>query len=366
MDSTVYRSIVLVEYVGEEDVYDLTVPFCHNYSAHGIWNHNSEAWDVLHKIAPEVYGSETRDAFLRKYNRGTLASGVALQREMAPYIYTANVDTGVTHDRMLHHGEEMRLTPGQQTEYSRVEGAFARARQARRRKDGQALVKELQVLNPRAFENGMPDQGTIDRMGRSLGTLKEAALNRVVNLDPNGVKVNWVKAQLQRSKGRPTLIFAHNLAAVDTIAEQLKADGHSVGVLKGSMSGDAKNAAKEAFAGSNPTTDILVSSDAGAMGANMQRGSQLINYDSPMTSMLHAQRLAREIRTGQQNHVLVHDLVADAEFDRRARRRLERKYELRDLMTTPAELIDDSGAAARIEKARAKSYDDFTARRAAA
>jgi superfamily II DNA/RNA helicase len=125
------------------------------------------------------------------------------------------------------------------------------------------------------------------------------------------------------------------------------------------MSSDAKDRVRLAFSppAGEATVDVLVCSDASAMGANLQRGYHLINYDTPQTAMLHEQRIAREVRAGQENAVSVHDLVADSEFDRRARGRLERKQELRDLITTPAEMMDDSGLAARIERARVKRFE---------
>jgi superfamily II DNA/RNA helicase len=192
-------------------------------------------------------------------------------------------------------------------------------------------------------------------MAQSIGTLTDAAMNRVVNLHAEGTKLDWTEKYVGGHQDEPTVIFAHNLESVRAITKRLKAQGHSVGVITGEMSTKAKDKAKEAFTGSEPTANVLVCSDASAMGANLQRGYHMINFDTPMTSMLHEQRIAREVRCGQKNIVSVHDLVADCGFDRRNRKRLERKAALRELMTTPAELVDDTGLCHRIEAEKVRA-----------
>jgi superfamily II DNA/RNA helicase len=181
----------------------------------------------------------------------------------------------------------------------------------------------------------------------------------VTNIHPAGVKFDFVEKYVQDHEGQPTVVFARNLDSVHALADRLTKAGHRVAVITGSMSSQAKDNAKRSF---NPETgeasaDVLISSDAGAVGANLQRGHHLINVDVPLTSMVHEQRIAREVRTGQLNHVNVTDLVTDSDFDRRNRQRLERKSQLRQLMTSSADLTDDHGLAQRIAKARASVFE---------
>jgi helicase-like protein/SNF2 domain-containing protein len=323
-------------------------------SADPIKNDSSEIHSVLSKIAPNKYNESNRDAFNRKYGRNTLASATALQREMEPYIYTASVDMGVDHNRSTHL---LPMEPGQQKEHDAILDAYKRARSAKMQ--GKADVEALKVLSPKAFESGESQTVVASRLNRSLGIQRDTALNRAVNLHPDGAKSKWVLQYMSEHNGEPTVIFAHNLDAAGHIAESLKAAGHRVGVLTGGMSSDAKDKAKNAFSPSSgeASTDILVSTDAGCMGANLQRGYHMINIDTPQTATVHEQRIAREVRTGQQNAVSVHDLVADSPFDLKARQRLENKSKLRELTTTPTEKIDDDGLAYRIEAARAKAFE---------
>ena len=314
-------------------------------------NDVSEVFSALHNIAPATYPMTERDAFLRRYGRNTLAAKTALQREVAPYFYTSNASLGVEHERHTH---VLPMTESQAASHQKVLSAYRQARLAHKIGDTDGLIENLSVLSPTSFGKGESDEEVADRLASSIGTQKEAALNRVTNMHADNAKLHWVDSYVGSHKGEPTVIFAHNHDAVNAIARSLKAAGHRVAVSTGKMSQQAKAKAKAAFQPSSgePRADVLVCSDAEAMGANLQRGHHLINFDTPMTAMTHEQRIAREVRTGQLNTVSVHDLVLDNDFERRNRRRLEQKGGLREAMTAPTELVDDGGLAQRIHAAR--------------
>jgi hypothetical protein len=60
---------------------------------------------------------------------------------------------------------------------------------------------------------------------------------------------------------------------------------------------------------------------------------------------------------GQTEDVELLDLVANHPSERRARERLASKYELRDIMTSPMEGLDDSGLAGYLQRVRAGKMD---------
>jgi superfamily II DNA/RNA helicase len=150
-------------------------------------------------------------------------------------------------------------------------------------------------------------------------------------------------------KGEPTVIFSHNIDSVKALAEELKKDGHRVGMLTGNMPSQRKDRVQMAFSppSGEAEIDVLVCSDAAAMGANLQRGYHLCNFDTPDTAMLHEQRIGREARVGQKHKVMVSDFVVNVGYDMARRKRMEDKELLRAGLVGPS--VDDTGAASRFE-----------------
>jgi superfamily II DNA/RNA helicase len=106
-------------------------------------------------------------------------------------------------------------------------------------------------------------------------------------------------------------------------------------------------------AGEKNSPDVLIATDAGAVGVNLQRAGWVANYDTPDTAMLHEQRIGRMERIGQTNpDIKVLDLVTRTPYEHKRRRNLEDKKRLRDIVTSPTESADDSGLAHEIYKAR--------------
>jgi SNF2 family DNA or RNA helicase len=126
--------------------------------------------------------------------------------------------------------------------------------------------------------------------------------------------------------------------------------------MTGENTGQEKDARRRKFQPDDktqaPEADVFILSDAGATGLNLQRGQTLINYDTPMTAMVHAQRNGRVNRLGQTRDVDLIDLVTDTPFEQRARQRMNQKYDLRNVFTDPGEGLDDTGLAGYISRAR--------------
>ena len=318
-------------------------------TADPIKNDSSEAHSMLSKIDPKRYNNSTAGAFQRRYGRATIASGLSLQQEMAPYSYAGKYDLGIDSD---HQSVKLSLTPGQQAEHDGIFEAYKKARAAKR--TGDVDVIALKRLSPNSFKGNIDEEAVAKNLNKSLSTLRDAAFARVIDSHQGGAKENAVSDYVGKHKGEPTVVFCHSLAGVANIAKRLKAEGHRVGTLTGSMTGKAKNAVRLGFnpGSGDASIDVLVSSDAGAAGVNLPRGQHLINVDVPMTSMIHQQRIGRILRPGQKaSTVCVRDLVADTDYDMRARRRLETKGQLRELTTSPVSAIDDSGLGNAIEQA---------------
>jgi hypothetical protein len=329
------------------DALSAHTPYYVAASGDPVKNDASEVFDLMHKMDPERYSD--RGAFMRRYGADTLASKDALKREMARYVYPSKIDPDVTADRKE---SRVALSAGQRKALDELEGHFTRARIARM--EGKVDVEAMKAISPNSFEGVPEDKHTEVAKGlqQSLGIMKSSAVQRVINTHPENPLVDDVVKKAGERKGKPGVVFAHNREAVKMLAERLQKEGHRVVVITGSDSATEKDRKRQMF---NPEqgeaqADILVASDAGATGMNIQRGQWLYQYDTPQTAMTHAQRNGRIFRTGQKNNVELIDGVADHPEVHKARERLNTKYGLRDLMTSPMEGLDDTGVAHYIKQ----------------
>ncbi|HEY0205544.1 MAG TPA: helicase-related protein, partial [Acetobacteraceae bacterium] len=316
-------------------------------TADPVKNDASEAFDVLSKMDPDRYSD--RDAFTRKYGVDTPAAKDGLKREMARHFYTGSIDPGVK----AHRTEvPVELDPAQHEHLGSLDSAAAAARLARMK--GGVDVNALKTLSPGSFSGA--DPATHEEIGqtlnRSIGILHNTAVHHALS----GASKTEAVAKLARDrKGRPGVVFCHHLDRVKEIEARLKADGHRVVTLTGGDSSKEKDRKKREYQDGHH--DVIVMSDAGAVGANLQRGKWLAQYDTPMTAMVHAQRNGRIHRMGQTEDVELLDVVANHAAERRGRKRLAEKYELRSIMTSPLEGLDDTGVAGYLSRARAGTLD---------
>ena len=316
-------------------------------SADPVKNDASEAFDVLQKMNPEKYND--RDAFMRKYGVNTAAARDGLQREMAQHSYTGRIDPGVKADRKEI---DVKLSEEQHAELKGLSEAAAAGRLARI--NGTVDVAAMKRLSPGSFAGVDPSrhEEVAGKLQQSIGVVYDTARHHAIN---GGAKTEALAKLAHERRGKPGVVFVHNIDRAHEIAARLAKEGHRVATMTGANTGKEKDAIKSAFkAGKH---DILVSSDAGAVGANLQTGQWLAQYDTPQTAMLHAQRNGRIHRMGQKNDVELLDLVADHPVERKARTRLATKYDLRDVMTSPLEGLDDRGVAGYLNRARAGTLE---------
>lgn len=327
-----------------------SAPYYLNASADPIKNDVSEAFSLLQKMDPGRYTDQA--AFMRRYGVDTIAAKEGLRRELARFQYPSKIDPDITATRSER---SVAIAPGQQKALDALDGHVAAARIARIQ--GRVDVEAIKAISPSSFEGVPPDQHEelARDLTQNLGILKQTALRKVLDAHPESGKVDEVLKVAGENRGKQGVVFAHSLDAVEALRARLTREGYRVGLITGKDSAKekARRIAEFKPQGGGPAeTDIIVASDAGATGANLQSGQWLVNFDTPQTAKTHAQRNGRINRIGQTNNVDLIDLVSDHPEERRARDRLTRKYALRDMMTTPMEGLDDTGVAHFIRQRR--------------
>lgn len=326
-------------------------PYYVSASADPVKNDPSEVFSMLQKMDPDRYSD--RKAFMRRYGRNTAESKDALRREMVRYMYPGRIDPGT----QAHKQDVIVPLSGEQRQtIDAIDQAAARGRLARVK--GKVDVEAMRTLSPQSFDGvGEGDHEKVaDSLQRSIGITRAGAVRRAIDAHPASAKLQALDGEIEKRAGKPGVVFARSLAAVRQITERLQAQGHRVAVITGDMSAKEKHAARLRFRpeAGEPEADILVASDAGAVGLNAQRGHWLIQYDIPDTAKTKEQRDGRIHRLGQKNDVDLVTLQGDHPVERAAVKRLREKYELRDIMTAPFEGLDDTGLAAHLGAVRAQ------------
>lgn len=131
--------------------------------------------------------------------------------------------------------------------------------------------------------------------------------------------------RLQAEENEPdlkVLIFTEFVPTQEMLKEFLEARGIRVATLNGSMDMDARKRVQDDF---RLDARVLISTDAGGEGLNLQFCHVIINYDMPWNPMRLEQRIGRVDRIGQTRTVRAINFVMEDSVEFRVREVLEQK-----------------------------------------
>ena len=131
--------------------------------------------------------------------------------------------------------------------------------------------------------------------------------------------------KIQQEENDPelkVLVFTEFVPTQAMLADFLESRGFSVTTLNGSMDMEARGRAQRAFSGD---IRILVSTDAGGEGLNLQFCHIIVNFDMPWNPMRVEQRIGRVDRIGQPHIVRAINFVLEDTVEHRVREVLETK-----------------------------------------
>lgn len=185
--------------------------------------------------------------------------------------------------------------------------------------DGQELLDELLRSQVTALQNE----------GSHVETLLKTAL-RCEQAGPDAkaeALMEWIY-QLQADENESDLkllIFTEFVSTQQMLKDFLETRGISVVTLNGSMGMDERKEAQDAF---RDSARVLVSTDAGGEGLNLQFCHVIVNYDLPWNPMRIEQRIGRVDRIGQSRVVRAVNFVFENSVEFRVREVLEQKLSL--------------------------------------
>ena len=182
---------------------------------------------------------------------------------------------------------------------------------------------------------GRAEPGGHRRAGRPGWAQEKAEVDLLLNLareteaqgtDAKAEALLELIYKLQQEENDPALkvlVFTEFVPTQAMLADFLESRGFSVALLNGSMDLDAR--AQGAAGVLSATMRVLVSTDAGGEGLNLQFCHVIVNFDMPWNPMRIEQRIGRVDRIGQRHVVRAINFVLEDTVEHRVRQVLEEK-----------------------------------------
>jgi superfamily II DNA or RNA helicase len=134
---------------------------------------------------------------------------------------------------------------------------------------------------------------------------------------------------LRRNSAEKKLVFVHYRETLDHLDGLLARHGFAFARFEGGLSGPDKDAAIAAFRDEVP---VLLCTESGGEGRNIQFCNTLINFDVPWNPMAIEQRIGRIDRIGQQRAVFVFNLVTRGTLEEQVLHLLDEKISMFELV----------------------------------
>lgn len=188
----------------------------------------------------------------------------------------------------------------------------------------QALTSSPEALS--AQLNNMAEKGTIPRDFAVV-------VKQIVSEMPTTAKLRGLGALIDRLKEEnPTrwrlVVFTTRRETQTTIESFLSAQGLKVGLINGSTGGRNQETLK-AFRANPPSLNVIVSTEAGSEGVNLQVANVLVNYDLPWNPMIVEQRIGRIQRLASEHaNVSIFNMMLSGTFEEYIVGRLMEKLQL--------------------------------------
>ncbi|MFV9689543.1 MAG: SNF2-related protein [Desulfobacteria bacterium] len=152
---------------------------------------------------------------------------------------------------------------------------------------------------------------TLSRILEKKGLLfeQEKELHAINNLcrSLDDTRKNRLLLKLIRSSPGKMIIFVKYLGTLDQISDFLSWEGVAHALFHGRMDNRKKDEQIRSF---REDKDILLTTEIGGEGRNLQFCHQMVNYDLPWNPMKIEQRIGRIHRIGQEKEVTIYNLCA--------------------------------------------------------
>ena len=178
-----------------------------------------------------------------------------------------------------------------------------------------------QGSHPAALAGTLERIATIDPAAREI-------VNRATSIE-RSAKDDKLLELIEQSRGHKMLVFVNFRNTLHRLEELLTRAGIEFSTFSGEQTSAQKDAAVEALRERVP---VMLCTDSGGEGRNLQFADTLVNYDLPWNPMKIEQRIGRVHRIGQTHDVFVFNLCAAGSLEDRILHLLHEKIRMFELV----------------------------------
>ncbi|MFN4294743.1 MAG: helicase-related protein [Thermoflexales bacterium] len=260
------------------------------------------------------YVEKTYNKALEREKRNVAFALLILQRRMASSVRAVRRSLErrkARLDELLQLGQWL-------AEGARVdEDALEDAPEAERLEQEQQLLERLTAAETR---DELAEE--IDKLDQLIRLAREAE-RREIETKLAELRQVMEDERIKQS-GEKLLIFTESRETLEYLSDKLREWGYSVVTLHGGMNLDARIQAEHDF---RERAQVMISTEAGGEGINLQFCALMVNYDIPWNPNRLEQRMGRIHRYGQQKEAHIYNLVAGDTREGRVLKTLFEKLE---------------------------------------
>ncbi len=329
--------------LGWKFINDLNPRYLLLCTATPVQNDLRELYNLVTLVRPGTVGtfSQFRRDFLSAHDKRTPRNTPRLRRLLqSVMIRTRRTDTTLTFAPRRVETVWVPQSTAERALYRNVSEFVAEAVHGESGQPGKPHYFTLMVLQKEMGSSWAAACGTLLRLATHPDGLDpkrvRAFADRARELSEDPSKLRTLLRSIEALKGEKAIIFTQFRATQESIVTALRAAGVSTVAFHGEMGWREKEQALEEF---RLRDQVLVSTEAGGEGRNLQFARNVVNYDLPWNPMRLEQRIGRVHRLGQEHPVRVVNLVARGTIEAYVLEILERKIRMFELVVGEMEEI---------------------------
>jgi SNF2 family DNA or RNA helicase len=308
-----------------------------------VQNDMRELYNLVTLVRPGTVGTFTqfRRDFLSGHDKRTPRNTPKLRRMLeSVMIRTRRSDTNLVFAPRKVETLWVAQRPAERALYREVSDFVAEAVHGEAGGPGRPHYFTLMVLQKEMGSSWSAARSTMEKLSRRPDGLDAKRLRQLsdkaaaASADPS--KVRSLLRCIASLNGEKAIVFTQFRSTQDAIVDALREASITNSVFHGEMGWREKEEALDEFRAS---TQVLVSTEAGGEGRNLQFSRIVINYDLPWNPMRVEQRIGRVHRLGQEHPVRVINLVARGTIEAYVLEILDKKIRMFELVVGEMEEI---------------------------